>query len=448
MRTNRTGVLGRVIAAGLAGWLAIGPVVAEAAIDDSLASFFSSFNAQVAVTPPGVYESQTRGYLTGGVYGVRLPMQATQLLSLTPPRFGMGCNGFDATFGGLSYVSLDRFIQLLQQLGTGAVMGFAFQLAMEYLAPTIGSVLSKIEAASRFINTMGNVQPCQAGMAAGKALADVMTGKTPDLSMFENRWKAIQGAAMDLWEQSHTTGSKTPSDTASALAGDQDWDVRGNLVWDVLHHRHGVWPKDDTEQILSLIGTVIVDDKGLPTNHPPILHVRDLLEARGQEINVYRCQNEACLQMEVLPLPVTGLQVRVEQVLDNFINDLQTRSPLSAQVVTWIDYTHLPIYRLFVENQGDVTKLQHLRVILSRLIAAKMLEMYVVNLLKDVEIGVQRYTLYRSTWGGMVDSVRNRILQVATEARGVAQEEAVRINSELGVTSKVLEFANRPARRK
>ena len=46
----------------------------------------------------------------------------------------------------------------------GAVAGFAFQLAMEYLSPTIGSVLSKMDAAARFINTQLNVAPCQTGM--------------------------------------------------------------------------------------------------------------------------------------------------------------------------------------------------------------------------------------------------------------------------------------------
>lgn len=442
MRTNRIGILGRVIAAGLAGWVAIGPVVAEAAIDDALSGFFATFGGYVGNTPPGAYESQTRGYLTGGTYNVRMPMQTTQLAFLTPPTFNMGCNGFDATFGGLSYVSLDRFIQLLQQLGTGAVMGFAFQLAMEYLSPTIGSVLSKIEAASRFVNTLGNVQPCQAGMAAGRALADVMAGKTPDLSMFENRWRTIQGAAMDLWEQSHTTGSKTPSDTASALAGDQNWDIRGNLVWDVLHYRLGNWPADDARQVTSLVGTVIVDDTGHATEYPPTLDVRDLLDAQSQDVPVYQCQDSACLNMTVGMEPMTGLYPRVAGVLFNLTDELYQRSPLQAQVVTWINYSQVPIYRIFSAYQGDYTMLVQLTRDFSRLIAAEMLHQYVSGLLYTLEEGALRYKQQRPTWNGDIRSVRERLVAVRAQAREISSKEAQALDAKWSLVAATQKYSN------
>ena len=43
----------------------------------------------------------------------------------------VGCQGIDVYLGSFSYGKLDRYVQLLQQIGTGAVLGYAFQLAMK-----------------------------------------------------------------------------------------------------------------------------------------------------------------------------------------------------------------------------------------------------------------------------------------------------------------------------
>ena len=135
------------------------PLVQAQSMNDALTNMFTSWGVGIT-SPPGAYESQSRGYFSGGGVSVRLWQDPMRLWSIAPPRLSVGCQGIDVYLGSFSYGKLDRYVQLLQQIGTGAVLGYAFQLAMKAICEDCADVLNKIEAAARALNAAGRIQPC------------------------------------------------------------------------------------------------------------------------------------------------------------------------------------------------------------------------------------------------------------------------------------------------
>ena len=104
------------------------PALAMADINASLQSMFNGWGAASA-TRPGAYNSQAQGSLMGGSLSMRVPNQTFNLVNVAPPRFKAGCQGVDLYLGSISFPSLSRFTDLLQQMGTAGVAGFAGTVA-------------------------------------------------------------------------------------------------------------------------------------------------------------------------------------------------------------------------------------------------------------------------------------------------------------------------------
>lgn len=440
---RRDGWIVRGLAWGLAAALVLEPLAASAAIDDSLTQFFNDFAGTVTATSPGAYQSQTRGYLSGGSLSARVPMQSTQLVSFQPPSFRMGCNGFDATLGGLSYVSFDRFLQLLQQLGTGATMGFAFQLALKYMSPTIHDVLNKLEAAARQLNSTLNVAPCQTGMQVGAAVADAIFGKNMNgLSglggMLEQRWKVATGALTDPLHNIHEVADKTPATVAQALAADPQWNVRGNLVWDVLKRLN--YPEDQIRWLMSLVGTVVVDDQGAVRTYDPILSLNDVLMVNNTPVAIYAC-SDPCLNPVPTQEPFQGLAPRIEQVLGDITTKLAGNQPLTVQEESWMNAAQIPIYTVFRQHRQNPDMQVGLARNGSRFLAASLLENYLRNLLQELAAGIAVYKQARPTWSGDTRPVTDRIHAVLREALEIERGEAQKVMAVHATTNAVMQQA-------
>lgn len=413
------------------------PALALAQVDSGMAQFFNSFNGIVTGTPPGAYDSQTRGYFTGGAISARVPMQSTSLLALNSPQFNLGCNGFDVTFGGLSYVSLNRFIQLLQQLGTGAVVGFAFQLAMQFMSPTIASVLSQIEAAVRFVNNLANVQPCQLGMQIGRALAK---GEF-DIPMLQQRFSAASGAISDVLEGSENIWSRTKSTVAQALAGDAQWTIQGNIVWDTLRNAMTGLTIDDVLLIMSVVGTVVVNQTGEPVTYPPLLRVQDLISATpGQAYQVYQCPDTSmCLAPTVQTLTnLTGFAERITQQLTNLANALQNNQSIEQPLRAWVHYSPVPIYSILREHRGNPQAMATLISYSSRLIASELARQYLRELLHHLTAALSRYKSQKPNWNGDITVITDNIHEAMRAAEEVSYREAQLITNTLLASEKMV----------
>jgi conjugative transfer pilus assembly protein TraH len=134
----------------------------------ALASFAAPAQAQswaeswfdnVTYTSPGSFEDQTRGYLTAGGMSGRVDVHNDYLMSLTLPKVKAGCGGIDMFLGGMSFLDPDYLVQKLESI-LQAAPAVAFQYLLETLDEKMGNIISKMEAATNFLNSI-QVNDCR-----------------------------------------------------------------------------------------------------------------------------------------------------------------------------------------------------------------------------------------------------------------------------------------------
>ena len=341
----------------LVGLLTLGPVIESAqAMDFQLGQMFNSFGILSATSPPGAYQGQTRNAYTGGSLELRFQNQQMSLFSISPPRLSVGCGGIDAYLGGFSYGSLDRYVTLLTQLGTGAVLGYAFQLAMKFICPDCADVLNKLEAAARAMNTLGRINPCnaaasiQAAMKAGEALKSVATsaGAAYETSLIN------AGTIRDPIDQGDIRAGTLLSTVKSDMQA-LGTPIHGNLVWKALGQ--AVPPVDVPirKLIMSLFGTIVVDNNAIPHYHPPTLEFKDIMQTRaGETPTILICLDNETECVDVSEGPsggdLSGFEERTETMLQEIATAVATGAQATVEQQNFINSSTLPVWKLLLDH--------------------------------------------------------------------------------------------------
>ncbi|MCC4252501.1 conjugal transfer protein TraH [Sphingobium naphthae] len=113
----------------------------------------------VTYTSPGSFEDQTRGYVTAGGLSARVDLNNDYLTSLTLPKVKAGCGGIDMFLGGMSFLDPDYLVQKLESI-LQAAPAVAFQYLLETLDEKMGNIVSKMEAATNYLNSI-QVNDCR-----------------------------------------------------------------------------------------------------------------------------------------------------------------------------------------------------------------------------------------------------------------------------------------------
>ena len=122
-------------------------------------SWAESWFDNATYTSPGSFEDQTRGYLTAGGMSGRVDVHNDYLMSLTLPKIKAGCGGIDMFLGGMSFLDPDYLVQKLESI-LQAAPAVAFQYLLETLDEKMGNIISKMEAATNFLNSI-QVNDCR-----------------------------------------------------------------------------------------------------------------------------------------------------------------------------------------------------------------------------------------------------------------------------------------------
>ena len=122
-------------------------------------SWAESWFDNVTYTSPGSFEDQTRGYVTAGGMSGRVDVHNDYLISLTLPKIKAGCGGIDMFLGGMSFLDPDYLVQKLESI-LQAAPAVAFQYLLETLDEKMGNIISKMEAATNFLNSI-QVNDCR-----------------------------------------------------------------------------------------------------------------------------------------------------------------------------------------------------------------------------------------------------------------------------------------------
>lgn len=281
------------------------------------------YDGMVNVTPPGVWESQRRGVLTGGRITAKAPIMNEQLIRVTPPSWKGGCGGVDMHMGSFSFINSEQMVQLLRAVAANA-QGYVFQLALDSVFPQgakwIENFQKKVQALNRaMLNSCETAQGVVNDTINAMGFSENIRGMTEAsatglVNDFFSGFSESEGRPTGRWLDEVDSAERKAS--------------RGNIVWKELR-RNGVnsWfyggDKVFLEAIMSISGTVVVypaDEEG----HEPISPVpgnKLKLDSfiNGGEVELYRCtgSDDDCMLEpgDVQTVTLKGLGEQISEML-------------------------------------------------------------------------------------------------------------------------------------
>jgi conjugative transfer pilus assembly protein TraH len=407
--------------------MVLGTDLAHADINDSLQRMFNGWGGST-MTRPGAYDSQTGGALMGGAMGLRIPNETFNLLNVSPPRFSAGCGKIDLYLGSISFTSLSRFTDLLQQLGTSAVLGFAFQLALMELCQPCENIITKLEAAIRMINSAGRLSPCQIGQELGKLAAGQPNSISRVATSVQDSVKELgvaTGALTDYWTNQDAERNQTTQTGAAQLDGTPQ-DPKGNLVYQAL--TEAGWAIDDAKMMQSVLGTVYVGTDGVPVQLAPTIRLHDFINADGTStvVTILDCvAGDTVRCLSPVPADRTDLQgthIRAEQMYDSIVQKLTVDVVgLSAAERDLIDKSPIPLYRLLVNYATSPSEMAVLKAQVGALMGAQFAWAWIERAVTEVEKQTARWGQRQTSFPA---DLKEFYKQTAT-VRAAAQQETM-----------------------
>ncbi len=293
------------------------PPLAFGDLQGELNNMFGSLSN---ATPPGVWETQRRGVISGGSLTTRNKIMQENLLSFTPPRFEAGCGGIDLYGGSFSFINADQFVQLLRSIASNA-SGYAFQIALDAMCPSCMQNLETLQKkVMEFNRHFANSCQLAQGIVNDSLSAFGKKGLT-DASMV-----AILNGASDVFGSWTATDGKSPRQKAqSSNPAEVQQKLDGNLVWRALaKNGAAAWftagDQAFLEAAMSTTGTIVVSTAGgdeKVDDYPSTVSVKDLV--RGGRVTIWACaptvDENGCLAPVKRVVDLRGLKQMVEEAL-------------------------------------------------------------------------------------------------------------------------------------
>ena len=341
------------LAAALVLALVTAPRLCLADLGSEVRGMFDRLGLSGSATSAGVYEGQSRGFVTGGSVSVRLPSETLQPLSVSLPHLRSGCGGVDLFLGAISYISADDLIRKMKAIGT-SFASYAFMMALKTLCSPCENIMEKLEAASRAANSL-SVDTCR----AGESLAEGIFGEGGIIRGEQAGRCAFVGVKQSLFTDpaEGLSECRTQSGMASALADinagtvAQDKElvkpVR-NTVWEALRTiPPGTLSREQKEQIMSVTGTFIITLTG-SRYMPPTISL-EYLAGGGGAGRVYDCGADPdCLAPAAAPVG-TGFkpfsELVSEKLLEAHASIAGNRRP-QDDTVRFLDALPFPAWKL------------------------------------------------------------------------------------------------------
>lgn len=184
----------------------------------SAQSWAESWFDNVTYTSPGSFEDQTRGYVTAGGMSGRVDVHSDYLASLSLPKVRAGCGGIDMFLGGMSFLDPDYLVQKLESI-LQAAPAVAFQYLLETLDEKMGNIISKMEAATNFLNSI-QVNDCRLAnrmvqIAKGD---DNMSGVIEEMTGYRSVKQGFSKSYQQSRERIEANNNNPTEDLRDALA--------------------------------------------------------------------------------------------------------------------------------------------------------------------------------------------------------------------------------------
>lgn len=333
--------------------LILSPQVCLADLGSEVRGMFDRLGLSGTATSAGVYEGQSRGFVTGGSVSVRLPNETIQPLSVSLPHLRSGCGGVDLFLGAISYISADDLIRKMKAIGT-SFSSYAFMMALKTLCSPCENIMEKLEAASRAANSL-SVDTCRAGESLAEGIfgqGGIIRGEQAGRCAFVGvRQSLFTDPAEGLSECRTQSGiTNTVADiNAGTVAQDKELvkPVR-NTVWEALRTiPPGTLSKEQKEQVMSVTGTFIITQTHSEYK-PPTISL-EYLAGGGGAGKVYDCGSDPdCAAPVTVPVGANFKpfsELVSEKLLEAHASIVGNRRP-QDDTVRFLDALPFPAWKL------------------------------------------------------------------------------------------------------
>ena len=327
----------------------------SADIGSDLRDFWERTGGGVNVTKPTAYQGQQAGYATLGSLYLRTQPRNSQLAAIQLPSVRAGCGGIDIFGGAFSFISEEELIALMEAIMQNAA-GFAFELALESLSPSVQEIVAKLRDLIQQVNS-ANINSCEAGQLLTASLWPKMDGASQHVCQTIGGYT---GRFADRVASRHGCGTggqhgSTMDRADGALADQVPTDV--NYAWRAVKKNNFLSSNPRiAEFFMTLTGTIITvsaeDDDSSPTHRtiPPRALSSDAAKAlvEGGSYRSLRCnETNECLNpvMQNRTLSANDAlfaitATAIEDLSEAISND--TEPPEEA--IALINLTSIPIY--------------------------------------------------------------------------------------------------------
>ncbi len=290
-----------ILSAVSAAYLASTP--SQADIISDMGDFWDRSGGGANITRPTAFTGQAAGYATAGSLYIRTQARNSTVAQLTLPNLRAGCGGIDVFTGASSFLSKEELIAMSKAIAANAA-GFAFQLALESISPSVAKTVAELRDLAQQVNNM-NISSCE----TAASLVGGIWPATDTASRLICESIGNDGGIFSDWVGSrHGCGAEGKQvQTLNGASGplEEQRPLNINYAWRALK-KNAFFATEDSlaEVFMTMTGTIIVraptGENGSPRRR--VLEARaftaQTLEAftEGGTIRVYKCgDTTSCL---------------------------------------------------------------------------------------------------------------------------------------------------------
>jgi conjugative transfer pilus assembly protein TraH len=346
------------------------PAVSMAGITSEMGDFFT--NSGVAnYTSPTFVRSQQAGHLTGGGAQIKTRSVNFQPARVQLPSVSAGCGGINMYTGGLSFITLNKFVEMSKSVMTVGP-AFAFDLALQTFQPSIKSGMDTLRNYVEKINSF-NMSSCDVAQYGVNAVADAFGNQKANEFLCK-----MQGTTDNEFTDWLASGAeckkKKTQDKKAKEARDDGKDIsihvpNSNLIWMLLKQYQSNIDPEAAEVIISMIGTEIYGEsfQDKQTIMPIVgSSNQELLNVllNGGKTTIWKCDStsgtpKTCMNMkqEDIDIPFeSSMKNKVRTRLQNIYDKAVANDALSDDEIKLISISNLPILRIMMINAANSTK--------------------------------------------------------------------------------------------
>lgn len=307
------------------------------------------FNNAV-VTGSSSYQNQQRGFYSAGGFQGRLNTAVDHPITVTLPKLKSGCGGVDLFLGGMSFLDADYLVQKFQNI-IQAAPALAFDIALKVMAKELSDSMSKLEGATNWLNNL-QLDDCAISNRVVTAVKeddpDVLGAVWNEITSGESLSQSIN-KSYDQAQQDIQANNNSPTIDLKDMIAECPADFRtifgsGSMIenattlfgipnnGDIMRGYIGdVFIRADAADRLPVITRI----EGCPVNDK--IGIEDMLDGTAQA----KLVDGTCIDDNA-----QSIQEIVETMLTDIGNNMETKQPLTAAQITFIENSPIPIYSI------------------------------------------------------------------------------------------------------